>query len=766
MATGLVKAVSDALAPIFRPAGTLIPGIQPGSWASPQNPIRPTIQLGVGIRGWDFTPGINLQFTPRGDVPISFQQLWAVSNSFDLCRLAIETRKDQLVGRSWVVRVKALSGETKAAQAKRQSSNKNVTLVTNFLKRPDGVHTFDIWLRMWLEQLLVFDAPCFYPVKSMTGECLAWRLVSGATITPLLDQLGFTPQPPYPAYQQIILGIPTSNLATSATSKPKEYTVDELVYSPRNPRVDSRWGFSPVEQVITTLSIGANFQQSARLAYTSGNVPEGFLPMPEGWTERQIKDFQKWIDSMLAGNLAMKRRLIMVPDAKHPVQFSKDTLIVNPVVNEYLIRTVCYAFSLSPQNLLKQVNRGTAKESSDIAQIEGEEPWSRHAEIVINSAIESTHGITDVEFAFQDIREMDPLKQAQTDQIYLETAAYTINEVREARGDDPRPEPQANMLGLKTATGWVGIGETAAQPSEDDDQPPTPGRATPVKVRKITSLKLRAGDLTPRSRQARNDLARQLTKLLGSQRDRIASQASQAFAKKTSSKASKVPRGTLLKDADDDARAILILNALNWDYNSIYTAAEPYLEIAAEEGAHAGAYQTASNLGASLQTTLEDATPKAKAAADARAAELVGLEIQDDGTLAEATAPQWAISTTAKDDVLAAIKQAIVENWTPQQLEAVIQASVVWTPDHAELIADNEISRQQSGGHLISWRASGKVLEYQWTVQDLGCCPLCAEFAALGPVPVGYEFAPMITAPGAHPLCRCWLTATKVEGEE
>ena len=126
----------------------------------------------------------------------------------------------------------------------------------------------------------------------------------------------------------------------------------------------------------------------------------------------------------------------------------------------------------------------------------------------------------------------------------------------------------------------------------------------------------------------------------------------------------------------------------------------------------------------------------------------------------------WAISTTAKNAVLDAIKQAIAEDWTPEQLEAVLQASVVWTPDHGELIADNEISRQQVLGHVDSWVASGKILQYQWTVMDLGCCPLCASFSALGPVPVGYEFAPMIYAPGAHLFCRCWLTVTKLAGEE
>jgi hypothetical protein len=445
---------------------------------------------------------------------------------------------------------------------------------------------------------------------------------------------------------------------------------------------------------------------------------------------------------------------------------------------------VSYAFSISPQNLLKQVNRGTAKDSSDIAQLEGIEPTLKHIESVMNNDVISVHAdADDVEFAFEDEREMDPLKQAQVDQIYLNTGTYTRNEIREARGDDPRPEQAANELTVTTSNGVTSIdaipedggseeggGKGNGEEDGEPEHPPSPRKAA-LKVRKISELRCVAGALTPRSRQARNEFATRLRKFLGEQRDRIASKARQEFqvlTTKVASDTSDVSRGTFSKgDVEDDTkRAAAILALLDWKYYDLYSIAQPYLDTAAEEGVHAGAYQAAANLGAPLQSTLTDALPKAKSAADARAAEMVGLEIQDDGTLAEATAPQWAISTTAKDDVLAAIKQGIIENWTPQQLEAVIQASIVWTPDHADLIADNEIARQQAGGHLTSWLASGKVLEYQWTVADLGCCPMCADFAALGPVKAGYMFAPLIFSPGAHPWCRCWLTVTKVEGQE
>ena len=617
---------------------------------------------------------------------------------------------------------------------------------------------------MWLEQLLVFDAPCIYPVKNMLGEAIALRLVSGATITPLLDQYGFTPQPPDPAYQQIILGIPTGNLAAMGEKKGRAFTVDQLIYSPRNPRVDSRWGFSPVEQIIKTLAIAANRQQFLLDFYTSGNVPEGLLPMPESWTMSQIKDFQKWFDSLLAGNLGKRRRLTMIPDAKHEPTMTKHEALTD-VTDEYLIRVVSFAFSITPQNLIKQVNRGTAKESSDVAQLEGLEPYLKHIEMVMNDdVIAGALGKTEIEFAYEDEREMDPLKQAQTDQIYLTTGTYTRNEVREARGDDPRPEKEADVLGVVTANGFVPLDADAAAERADKMQPepePEPNTPAPVKVRK-QALKVVAGQLTPRSRQLKQELSRNLAKFLSAQRKRIAKKAREEYA------AVKAAKDSLFKSdiETDTERAAAILAALDWQYGNLASLVKPYLVDAAKEGVNAGAYQMAAHGGTSLADVTEEANAKATVAAENRAYEMAGLKLEDDGTIAEATGPHWAISTTAKDDVLATIKQAIAEDWTPSQLEAVLEASKLFTSDHADMIAENEIIRQQVQGHVEAWTASGKVLEYQWTVADLGCCPLCAEFSFQGSVPVGHAFAPFIYEPGAHPDCRCWLTVTKMAEDE
>jgi hypothetical protein len=760
---GLLKTVSDALAPLYRPAPNQIEGVVPGSWASPQNPIRPTLQLGTGIRQWDFTPGLNLQFTPRGDQPISFQQLWNVSNSFDLCRLMIEKRKNEICNRPWAVRVKPVPGETKKQRLTREGSNENVKRLTQLLLYPDGQNRWPIWIRQWAEQMLVYDAPTIFPMRAMDGSPLALRVIAGQTITPLVDQHGFRPQAPSPAFQQIILGIPSANLAGqkpvtfSAPNKAwKPGDPSELFYHPKNPRVDSRWGFSPVEQIIVTLSIAANRQQFLRDYYTSGNVPEGLLPMPEDWSVQQIRDFQKWFDSILAGNLRMKRRMIAIPGGKPPVM-TKEAMLTDQT-DDYLNRIVAFAFGESPQALVKQVgHQSTAKEGNDQAQSVGLEPDLKHIEGSIND-IFLRFGYDDVEFAFQDEEEIDPVKAAQVSDIRLKNGSVTINEDREARGEDPRPEPEADMLGTVTATGWMPLEANAAAERNNrlNPQPdPAPPKGQAQKVRK-GQMKIVAGDLTPGSRHALNGAKRALTTFLADQKVRVAKTARAAFEHE------KVRKGDLETDTD---RALIILAAIKWDYPTLYAQLQPYLEKAALEGASSGAYQVTAQAGANLQETQTAAEAIAKAAAEQRAAELVGLEMVD-GKLVEDSTAKWAMSTTLKDDVLKTIRQAVAEDWTPSQLEAVISASVLFTQDHAEVIAENEVSRQQALGSLAAWRVSRKVLEYAWTVMDLGCCPLCESFSMLGSVPVGYQFAPMITAPGAHPGCRCWLTATKFAEDE
>jgi hypothetical protein len=63
---------------------------------SPGQPLSPIDQ--EPVRVWDFPVGINAFITPRASEPFGFAHLRAFSN-VELVRLAIETRKDQLLRR-------------------------------------------------------------------------------------------------------------------------------------------------------------------------------------------------------------------------------------------------------------------------------------------------------------------------------------------------------------------------------------------------------------------------------------------------------------------------------------------------------------------------------------------------------------------------------------------------------------------------------------------------------------------------------------------
>jgi len=160
---------------------------------SPGQPLAPPDQ--EPVRVWDFPVGVNTTITPRAAEPFGFAHLRAFSN-VELVRLAIETRKDQLESLCWRLNPREGVAATPALTVRTQA-------LTQFWRRPDGVHPFATWLRLAIEDLLAIDAPSFEKRRDRAGRLIGLDVVPGDTIKVLVDETGRTPIPPLPAYQQI-----------------------------------------------------------------------------------------------------------------------------------------------------------------------------------------------------------------------------------------------------------------------------------------------------------------------------------------------------------------------------------------------------------------------------------------------------------------------------------------------------------------------------------------------------------------------------------
>jgi hypothetical protein len=212
---------------------------------SPGQPLNPPDQ--EPVRVWDFPVGVNALITPRSSEAFGFAHLRAFSN-VELVRLAIETRKGQLDALQWRFNPRDDIPTPSDAQARAQR-------LTQFWRRPDGVHAFAPWLRLATEDLLAIDAPAFEKRRDRAGRLIGLDVVPGDTIKLLVDETGRTPVPPAPAFQQIIKGRVWADLTT-----------DDLLYAPRNRRPNHVLGFSPVEQIVVTIQTIIN-RQAAQLAY-------------------------------------------------------------------------------------------------------------------------------------------------------------------------------------------------------------------------------------------------------------------------------------------------------------------------------------------------------------------------------------------------------------------------------------------------------------------------------------------------------------------
>lgn len=456
---GLIARVTGAIKVLAGYAATPATVDNGTAWMGPQNPIEPQatspgqLESLVG-RQFDYAAGYNLRARPRSEESVSFAQMRALADNCDMLRLVIETRKDQIEKQTFTV---------KPLDSKKEPDAR-CKEIEDFLKMPDGENTWHVWLRQLMEELFVTDAATIYPWLTNGGNPYRFELMDGAMIKRVIDVRGRTPDLPQPAYQQILKGMPTV-----------DYNRDELVYFPRNRRVHKVYGYSPVEQIICTVNIAIRRSLYQLQYYTEGSTPDLLFQVPAEWNMTQIKEFNDWWQDSLAGNTGARRKAQFVPHGVAPLN-TKDAILKDEY-DEWLARIICYAFSVSPQAFVKQMNRATGETAHQMAIEEGLVPIMIWIKSLLDTLIWKYFGYKDLHFVWSDEESISPMDQAKIDDINLKNGSAVMNEVRAKRGLDAL-EGGDDPLVL-TATGYVPFIAPEPEPVPETLAAAPPGAALP-----------------------------------------------------------------------------------------------------------------------------------------------------------------------------------------------------------------------------------------------------------------------------------------------
>jgi hypothetical protein len=757
---GLARAFSALQGRLYTPQSQAIAGVNPANFPTANQPVTPIGPEGTKPLAWSFWQGINQNITPRPDAQLSFQDLRQLA-TYPLARLLIESIKDQVAAIKWTVQLKEVPGESLQERRDRQKNDKVIPKLAAGLDSPDGELPWPEWLRRVLEDLITIDAPAILLRKSLSGKVMQWRWTDGADILRLIDDQGYTPEPPSPAYTQLWEGIPRLFLAT-----------DQLVYRPRNivPRgttASQLYGYSPVEAQAEEIKIGQARLKYVLSFYTEGSVPGLVQMVPPGVTADKILEGMQWMNSELAGQLGARRQWRMAQSyggtqelgPKDEIVQLKEPVLAD-VYDDLHIRKLSFAFGVSAQRLLKQMNRASAEANQDAAQEEGMLPWITWVRGTINRCFEIM-GFPQYEAVPDTAVELDPVKQSQIDSEYVKTGIRTINEVRDARGMLPRPEPEANQLGIVTATGWVPVGG-AADRTEQAHQaaikpkpaPVLPGAPAPrqlsdggPKKKVTTKVRIDPSRTTPRLAIAEAKAYTHLANFL----HRAGKDAAKGVSAKLSGRTDKADGDP--EDIEDIVNAAL--NEIDWA--SLVDLVEPDLSAAALEGGDIGIGE----LEITDDAVISAVNAVARDYAEERAAEMVGMR-RVDGELVPNPNAAMRIDESTRNMVRQAITEAFEAETPVQDIAERLQSSHAFSEKRASLIAENEVRQAQVRGNLAAWTESGVVESFNWVLSgDHSCCDICDTYAEDGPYPLE-EAEDKLAA--THPLCACILVAAKIKG--
>lgn len=740
-------------------------------WFGPQNPQRPTAPPEVAGRRFDYQSGYNLWSMPRANEGVPFADLRALADAYDVLREVIETRKDQMARLQWSIVKRKKKGDLRDTGAKPAPADPRIEALEKFFRRPDGEHAWGEWLRMLLEDLFVLDAPTLWKERTRAGKLYALHPIDGATIKRVINDWARTPAYPAPAYQQALKGLPAVN-----------YTLQDIIYRPRNQRTNRVYGYPPVEQIILTINIALRREVKTLQYFTEGNIPDALVGVPDSWTPDQIKAYQDWFDSSLTGQTGQQRHLRFVPGA-----ISKNfTGIAEPelknMFDEWLARVVCFAFSISPTPFISQVNRATAQSAKEASLEEGLVPTQDWVKQLIDDILVEEFAVSDLEFQWEEDSETDPKAQEEILSGFSKTGVMTLDESRERLGLAPYPNGAGAVPRVLTATGYVPVdayAEQMAQQQANTEAAAARSTAMAGALNGVGGQKQIAGANEGRGKSAPaagKPAASKGNEAGGNpvEQKEVGKSAAAPFAKAHTHWKRIDPVPYPRRDTRRAAVRMTMLWGMVLKRQGKAAAAAVVATLSKADDPRALIEEILAGLDLSL--TDEEIAQIADdfAAVYASSGDLAFAQVASGDIFDQLNEParQWAADNAAElvsqveDSTRDTIRQVIADGeangLSAEEIAASIEDATGFSSDRASLIADTEIANANSAGALAGYReaaAGGVELQKAWMVTDADTCDECVANEDASPIGLDEAFPSGDDAPLAHPRCRCAIYA-------
>jgi SPP1 gp7 family putative phage head morphogenesis protein len=416
-----------------------------------------------------------------------------------LARRCIEIRKAEVATLDWTITIAQGAAEKAAADHPGMSRadveaelgrrlGPDIARCTAFWEKPNPREgeSFAEWISKLLEEHLVLDAVAIYPRLTYGGDLYALEIIDGSTIKVLRDNTGGRPQPPQPAYQQILWGFPRGEFIADVDADGNVlngYRADRLIYKRRNVRTFTQYGYSPVEQALEDIDVWLRRRKWIRDEYTEGVLPAGMLENSgaTGWTPEQILEYERGLNDTYAGQTAERHRLRVLPPGLKPWTSDDVAEKYRPDYDLFLIKQIAAHLdtTIAELGFTEPGGLGSAgwhEGQADVNHRKGRLPTVRWLQQLITQISREHLAMpAELEFRFLGLEEED---EAAADEVARERVAsgrMTFNEDRDRLGLPRYPFPEADMPMVVTTRGVIfldGASDTAVP-----GVPVTPGAA-------------------------------------------------------------------------------------------------------------------------------------------------------------------------------------------------------------------------------------------------------------------------------------------------